>query len=83
MFEHDHVLTLEPPATADPLCQTHYHHTQHTQGGVEPTPTDPLEGLEGTNAAPPKGHGARAKRPSAYAHWILTGEGSTTREVGD
>jgi len=45
---------------------------------VDPVPVDPLAGLEGGEATPIKGRGARTKHPSAYTCRILTSKGSTT-----
>ena len=83
-LEHDHVLTLEPLATTDlPPVGPTTAAPNIPRNSAEPTPTDLLKGLKGTKAAPPEGCGARAKRPLVYVHCILTGEGSTTGEVGN
>ena len=78
-FKCDHILVTEPPPLTDPPITTPTAaapispRTEQT-----PAPADPLQGLEDTHAPWPEGHRARAKQPSAYAHYILTGEGSAS-----
>jgi len=66
-FEPDRVLTSAPPTLTDTYPASPAAPMTHTPMSIaDPVPADLLTGLEGGETTPFKGHGARAKWPSAY-----------------